>query len=360
MNLTSEEKLLFYSSCPSFFEKKCEILISLIKSGIDWRSMESLLQKKPHLDEMLPGLFYHLNKLELLTLVPRDFYNRIKLEYFQNSARNLVFLNELMFLLKKLAEKGINAVPFKGGDFIKRIYPVPGIRKMEDLDLLVPENVLGKSIDVLEKAGFSYIETNDGNHCTFLKERRGHQIFLEVHWDLINRNSPAQKYAFQIQMEEIYKNLKSVNMDGLNLPVLSTEDYLLYLSAHLVKESFRNYKWFGDVYELTLKDEGFIDWEKLISDARGYRVDRTLYYTLDMVKRNLDADQIPQKVLESLRPERMGNLEKLFYRRLLGKRTLPKSLTYWVLINGLKGKAGFLYGSFGYLWWKTKRAVREI
>lgn len=137
---------------------------------------------------------------------------------------------------------GIMFVPLKGCD--TRI--AKGSRRranpMQDVDILVKQEDVYNAGELLERSGFIYQGSFSGVHMNFATNEKIPR-FIEVHWDLINRNSQMQKHLFSPCIEAIWERCTCV-CDTLHL---SQEDLLCYTASHAAKEYFHRPKWIADV-----------------------------------------------------------------------------------------------------------------
>jgi len=70
--------------------------------------------------------------------------------------RTLRMLDAAVELIEALRRVGVEAMPFKGALLAPLAYPDPAMRPLADLDLLVREQEVRKSIGVLERLGYVY------------------------------------------------------------------------------------------------------------------------------------------------------------------------------------------------------------
>ena len=113
---------------------------------------------------------------------------------------------------------------------------------MQDIDILVRKNDIERAAGALESAGFHYQGTFSGSHATFFTLDDTPR-FVEIHWDLINRENPIHSRLFHADIDAVWK--RSEKMCARSL--LSPGDLLSYCIAHAVKEYFHKPKWLADI-----------------------------------------------------------------------------------------------------------------
>jgi len=115
----------------------------------------------------------------------------------------MIYLAELKTILRTAAKNSVPVVVLKSIPLLGTVYREIGMRVLNDLDILVKIEQLPKMETLLSDLVYSYHGTNLGNHNRYFKPEKG--IILEVHWGLVNVHSPVQKYAFKLDMDEIWK-----------------------------------------------------------------------------------------------------------------------------------------------------------
>jgi hypothetical protein len=104
------------------------------------------------------------------------------------------------------------------------------------------------------------------------------EIFLEVHTGL--QTPDRRNPSFDITIEDFWKSSLPAHIADQPARVLSPAINLLYLAAHLSHHGFSRLIWFYDLYLVMKKSGDFINWERLIEKAYGYRCAGQVYYSL--------------------------------------------------------------------------------
>jgi len=257
-------------------------------------------------NEVSLSVYYHLKKLSLLDSIPPPINRKLENRFLSNAAHNIIHLESLARLAKKLNGQKVRLMILKGAALCDTVYPHIGLRTFCDLDIL--------------------IHTHAQHHFTAYQQSN-HSLPLEVHWDLVNEASPFQKYAFQICLEKFWQDAMSFEFRETEALWLSPEHQLIYLSIHMLKEGYSNRKWLVDLYYLLQFFRGGIDWNKLFEESEQYQVKRPLYYalyTLDEIFHisEMNGDLLSQEILNKLKPAKIAWLERKILARLRKNKPL--------------------------------------
>lgn len=111
-------------------------------------------------------------------------------------AANILRQAELARLLGALAESGVDSILYKGAAALDRLYADPGIRPMDDADLLVRPADRARAASVLERLAYEPVPIDAGRlgpvgaslHAARAFRRRVGQLAVEVdlHWQPIS------------------------------------------------------------------------------------------------------------------------------------------------------------------------------
>jgi Uncharacterised nucleotidyltransferase len=192
----------------------------------------------------------------------------------------------------------LRVVALKGPLLAERFYPEGALRPCVDLDLLVAEEDLDRTVAALEAAGWRADSGPSAayarQHHYHLQLRRDGQPPLELHFrarvgfgtvmpaaDLIRRSRPAPGAA------------------GRGLRVLAPEDELVYLAVHAAAHGFTRLVWLYDLKLFCRRYAAEIDWGSVVERARSVRVRSAVAFAFGMLRERLNAS-VPD--LPALRP----------------------------------------------------------
>jgi len=277
MNLV-DELLLRCSKAKIDSSAKNQIKNLLVANRLDWNEVV----KKAKEQLVVPSLYYNLQWWRLAKFMPPKIEKDFKKIYLTNAARNTTIFYHLSKLLKHLQENHIPVVVLKGAALAAAVYPLPSLRIMYDVDVLLKKADVATVDSLLldrgyipqphdkwqeEKAQYIYISPN--------------KLFsLEVHWALVSENSPTT-----IDTMKIWQRARPLRVEGAQALTLSPEDLIQHLCIHtLSRHNFYSSIQLRNVYDLWAIIDKYgnnkIDWDYLLESSRQYRTSIFVYLAL--------------------------------------------------------------------------------
>lgn len=187
-------------------------------------------------------------------------------------------------ILPAFQGKGVDLVIFKGYR-LKDCYPVPELRTMGDLDLLIREEDRDRSHQILGKLGY---ECTIGRGDVWVYRKGG--ISLEVHTD-IARNLPNHPFDYQSYFSDAIRHTEPYR----GYTCLETNYHLIFLIYHIAKHlacTGAGIRLFLDI-ALFLREFGDrLDWDFLWNSWRQIGLDRVASTVFFLCGRWFDT-QIP-------------------------------------------------------------------
>ncbi|MCL5023047.1 MAG: nucleotidyltransferase family protein [Nitrospirae bacterium] len=245
-------------------------------------------------------LLYH--NLKAVDFVPPEVMKRLRSDYLFTMKENVRKAGEVVRIVSLLRQAKVETIPLKGPVASDVLFGDPGLYPSGDLDILVKPGDLEKTGTVLLREGYRDSELDrdrllSGYHINF-GNGRDH---LEVHWTL------AFRY-FDIPPEFWWEEAGVMEYEGLRMPALSPERYLLYAVFRLYSHAFRPLRFLVLAAAIIHRYEKEIDWPKVVSSARKCGMERLVLFTLRLLRELLGAN-VPGGVLK----RRLSG-----YRRLKG------------------------------------------
>jgi len=221
--------------------------------------------------------------------------------------RMLGMIRELFHLLELLAGKDISLLVVKGPVLAVDAYGDAAIRSYGDLDLLVRQRDIRRATEVLEAAGYEAavpLSAIDARKIPgqYLFTRSESSLLVELHNDLTLRYFPRR-----LAIEELFARQTRVRLDGHEVPALSVEDELVYISVHGATHLWERLGWIADVAALVTRQRD-INWQAVTKAAEQVGAERMLATGLCLASDLLQA-RLPAPVLRRL--ERDGGAAKL-------------------------------------------------
>lgn len=179
-------------------------------------------------------------------------------------ARHLSTMRALAPLSAALGEP---PVVFKGPALAARWYADPACRVYNDLDVLVPTEHFGATLDRLLAAGFLELSGNwDGllTHQVSEIPLEGAGIWLDLHWDLIALG--ATRREIRLDLLGMDARSSEITLGGTGVRVWEPADTLLHLCVSTGLDGARRLLQLVDV-DRVARDAG-LDWSAFFSRAR--------------------------------------------------------------------------------------------
>jgi Uncharacterised nucleotidyltransferase len=144
--------------------------------------------------------------------------------------------SELEGLLEQFCLHGVEVLPLKGPLLAQVLYGSPGLRRSDDLDLLVQRQDFDKARSLLIDLGFAPVYQTDDYHQTF--QRR--DTCIELHFSVAPPSSPA------MDLDRVWERAPVVQFRGQTARFFANPDLLVYLVIHGVKHEFARLIWVLD------------------------------------------------------------------------------------------------------------------
>jgi hypothetical protein len=273
--------------------------ITSFPNKLDWDYVYQLARRH----SVLPLIYLQLSVAP--ANIPPNELARLKEDYLNNVARNLLLTAELCQILQTFAAAGIEAVPYKGPALAVYAYGNPALRRFVDLDILVRKADTLRAKELLTARGFvcgtPWTNTQQAlllrtQHNLSLSREEGRMV-VELHWQVA-----SSLFASSLQAEEFWGRLETMLLNDVPVKSLSAEDLLLSLCVHGSKHLWERLAWICDVAEL-VKTRTDLNWHALLERAVSSGSDRMLFLGLQLANSLLDAP-LPECVRSKLSAER--------------------------------------------------------
>jgi Uncharacterised nucleotidyltransferase len=193
--------------------------------------------------------------------------------------------------VRPLTDAGLEPVVFKGPAVASR-YPEPGLRPMDDIDLLLPKADHRRAVEALGRAGWQVVGPG-GRHtnATVLTHGEVPSFFLEVHYALegashrVTKLDPGMLWAMR-------QPLECIGTSAFGLP---PAEELVVLATHAggPHHRFLRLVWMADLAMIVGAAAAHgtaVDWDRVRSVAGAARCVRVVGAALEVSRRaGLDA-----------------------------------------------------------------------
>lgn len=284
-------------------EREDEI-VRLLSEEVDWGRHLDLCEAHG-----LEGVVYYVfRKLNLTDSLPGEVIDYLAWKYYQIAARNLYLMDQLEGIVAAFEQAGLSLLPIQGISLVDTVYPAPGTRPMNDMDLLVKREEWLAAKQILQRLGFRPLPCFPN-----FFGRNG--TVLDIHFDLAGFDRiRSRKVAVRIEYDKLWaETVPSADAQGRR--TLSVDDTLLCLAAHLQKHSFSRLIWFLDL-ALLVQQHRDMNGSNLWSRAREFNLTKPLYFVLQYL-RSVFGFEFVERIEQGFEPGALNLAERRFLRALL-------------------------------------------
>lgn len=259
---------------------------SVAASDVDWDYLTLLARRH----SIIPLLYRQLER-HASEFVPRDQFAKLKRQYQENAARNILLADELCRLVQLFSEAGIEAIPYKGPVLAVFAYGDLALRRFVDLDVIVRKSDVLRARDLLLAEGYvpgksltlaqQELLLRTQHNLQFARDNR--RLLLELHWEVA-----PHLFASSVQETELWQNLTTANVNGTELKTLAADDLLFSLCVHGSRHLWERLGWICDVSELIARHQ--LNWDALLQRAADTDSERMFLLGVHLAQRLLGTD----------------------------------------------------------------------
>ena len=202
-------------------------LDELNNGGLDWEKLAELAK-----ENSVIGILYDI--LEGYDKIPEAVMKTVSFYSRKLCRRNYKFLVIYEKVKEAFERAGIQFCIMKGFAAAQD-YPVPDVRKLSDLDILLPDpEALPRAKQVLEEIGFTTQEEQYANHHLCMREPGGKLI--EIHNMLAEPFDDAKVNAYLEKLvPECRKHIVVKEIMDVDIPVLTDAYHAFELLMHMLQ-----------------------------------------------------------------------------------------------------------------------------
>ena len=274
-----------------------------------------------------PLLYKKIRHASAEDKIPVDSLNALRKQYLTTAAHNTVLFSQLNELVAILNRKNIPVMLLKGAHLAEFVYKDIALRPMSDIDILIKEEDLNETLQIVFDGGYQIMETgndekektiknykysiaSDAKHFKTLIHSET-KCVLEIHCNITRESSP-----FKIPPSDLWLNSQKVKLNDNSVFILCPDDLLLHLCLHAAYDDLFGYG-LGALYDIALTIKYYhksIDWQRLWHRAVRWRTERCLEISLYFAKKYFESS-FPEQMLESFHIDKMLNIaEKRIFR----------------------------------------------
>ena len=218
-------------------------------------------------------------------------------------ARNQLLIAQALPVIAALEQAGVATLLLKGAALVADERQDAGMRKMTDIDLLVPTDALAEACEIFAAQGMTmtdgkpmwWVTDYAPSFTMSLNFTNAAQGQLDLHWHVL-RDSCAPGAD-----REFWAGAVPIELRGVATRALCPADELLNLIVHgLTWAGSPTYRWILDATLVTRGLGGPVDYERLATQARRHRLAPIVLAGLRYLSRNFGVE-VPAATLASLR-----------------------------------------------------------
>ncbi len=194
---------------------------------------------------------------------------QLKSAHRQSWHKNQMLTHRLCEVLSGLEQRGIPALLLKGLPLAHLYYEDLGLRPMRDLDMLVPEAELDRTIDHLTQTGWEQTSPEEIRGSLRRYRRFGIEVaFRNVHGEELDLHYHIAHWASSAEIDELlWRSAVPLVLQGIETRTLAPTHHLLHACVHgAAWNAVPPMRWVADA--VMLARGGAIDWKWLDGFAR--------------------------------------------------------------------------------------------
>lgn len=219
--------------------KDLEILLKLLYSIIFEKNYTELFLSLSENDKQI--LFSKISEYKLSHFIYFHLFPHLdekwiesyRYEYAYASSLEIKREYELKRIFNIFYEHNITSAPIKGAFLAYFAYPNPVLRRMSDIDILIPKEQINKAWDLLVFKGYkkAYGDIESHHKPTLLSPSN---INVELHHHIKSFNKQNNQKYFDSGI--LWKNSKITDFFGIQINLLAPEIYLLHILDHFFND----------------------------------------------------------------------------------------------------------------------------
>lgn len=275
------------------------------------------------------------------------------------AAYNTVMAENFKKVLISLRDKNIPVILLKGITFFILSKDQSSFdRQMGDIDILVRQNDLERTKQILIAEGYSFVHGNMANAEVYgIFEPI--EMYIDLHVSLTNPSSPTQKNVYLPDENSLWRRAKMIDFGDSGALTLSNEDTLIYLCFHALKERFSDDKWLKDIASLFQFEKNKFDNALFFKTARAAGTLKLCLFVLAYISRYFDVKDLPFEVKPHEREYKFYAAERSLFFLIARIKTpflLPLKNFLWLLaMDSTRKKTSSIANLFPYLLTRRSR-----
>jgi putative nucleotidyltransferase-like protein len=274
-------------------------LASAVRGVRDWTDAALIAQDHG----VLPLLSVALRGAQLTSAVPASDLRHIQTLAAAMALKSTALLRVLAEIETAMEARGLRPLVLKGPALALMLYPSPGLRPFNDLDILCQPRNLEAAGHALRELGFEARDQGsreqEGFHTVYQSASRS--ALVELHSDLLQLGVPTRCAS------DLWTSPDEFQLGGVRCHTLQAEFQVLHLCVHLHTHGYGRLIWFKDLDLLLRRFGDAIDWPFVDRLARDEGTALSVRHTLTTLGKLLGTP-IPPGALRGLSFDPVGEI----------------------------------------------------
>jgi hypothetical protein len=273
----------------------------MIAGPLNWNSILGTVIRA----KIANPFFHQLQSLGIDQRIPTAVRRQFEIYYYKIGYQNIHILEQLVQLIRLLAEVRVDVIVLKGSALLAEVWPNPSLREMADIDILVRCGDLSAAEQSLQKNGYLPIE----HHHPAEHYRKYHhhlvpyfnptaacRLPIEIHHNIEQPTDPIS-----VDMSDFWNSARAITFNDTTLHVLSPENLLVHLCMSLAYSNrfLNQIRDMIDISQTVFHFGTAMQWDNIVMVARKSAMANCIYYALYFSK-NLFGAAIPRQVLDQI------------------------------------------------------------
>ncbi|MBP3038609.1 nucleotidyltransferase family protein [Bacillaceae bacterium Marseille-Q3522] len=262
-------------------ESVCFPLLNAIyeKKALPKTDGAALLEEAGHFN-ISAQLYVLLKQHPLTDKLEKSLLAALKQNYEKTFFVNMMIKRQFEEMIDAFEAEKLDMIALKGIPFAEKYFGHFSARPTSDIDILVKEADIEKSILILQRLGYTEAERIIPGHfhTSFRRQLPGSStpLRVEVHWDLLKKNTAS------LQMQPFWQNAGRKN-GYKHIWELSAYHTFYLICLHGWRHNMDSLKYFLDIVQLIYVIGEKINYTELFEDASRDQTRKRLIRTLSIV-----------------------------------------------------------------------------
>ena len=180
------------------------------------------IAKRNHMEYLLLGALLRLDNL------PEQYIGELRRRVVHSLTRTMAQVTEFKDLEKAFEEAGVKNQAMKGAR-MRFLYPMPQLREMSDVDILIDAACMKQATQILNEKGY-----------TLLQSIKHHDIYKKPPFMVVEAHKVMYDKTVDSGQYKYFSNFsKAVLRDGMKYTYdFNKEDFYVYMMAHMAKHFY--------------------------------------------------------------------------------------------------------------------------